>query len=215
MAIPANYGNTLKDEELCRLAAQGDPQAEEQLILRYRRTVLISARSYFLMGGDNEDLVQEGMIGLLKAVRFYDPRRGATFRTFADRCVNHALISAVTKAARNKHLPLNNSISLETPLLDGNSNLSFPQEAETAPSPEDLMITREEFHERLAAIQSQLSHFELRILEYYLEGLSYSEIAQQVGRTVKSVDNAVQRVRRKLSHQELHSSPTTGDSSNR
>lgn len=213
MAIPVNCSNAFKDEELCLLAAQGDPQAEEQLILRYRRTVLVSARSYFLMGGDNEDLVQEGMIGLLKAIRFYNPQRGASFRTYASRCVNHALISAVTAAARNKHLPLNNSISLETPILNGNSNYLFGQGADTIADPEELMITQEELNERLVSIQNQLSSFERRILEYYLKGLSYSEIARQVGRPVKSVDNAVQRVRRKLSHMGGSASPTPGESS--
>ncbi len=200
MAIPVENHNTISDEALCQRAAQGDSSAEEELVLRYRRMVLIRSRSYFLMGGDNEDLVQEGMIGLLKAIRFYDARRGAAFRTYADRCVNHALISAVTAAVRNKHLPLNNSISLENPLIDGTSNYLYGYGTEPTLNPEELLITQEEFYERLEAIQSRLSGFERRILGFYLKGLSYSEIARQADCSVKSVDNAVQRVRRKLSH---------------
>ncbi len=189
--------NVTTDEALCQLAQGGDAAAEEALLLRYRRAVLACSRSYFLMGGDNEDLIQEGMIGLLKAIRRYDAGRGASFHTFANRCINHALISAVTAAVRGKHLPLNTSISLESPLVDSLDPLSFA--AQPLPDPEELIITEEELHERLRAIRSRLSKMEQRIIRYYLKGLSYSEIAQAMGCSVKSADNAVQRVRRKLS----------------
>ncbi len=191
----------MSDEMLCLATKQGDGMAEECLILRYRRTVLISSRSFFLMGGENEDLVQEGMVGLLKAIRSYDPRRGTSFRTFADRCVNHALISAVQSAARDKHTPLNTYVSLENPLFDDSAEY-LPAEAM---DPEQLLILQEEIQECLDAVRSRLSSFEAKILGLYLKGLSYSEIALQVNRPVKSVDNAVQRVRRKLSRRLSHS----------
>jgi RNA polymerase sporulation-specific sigma factor len=191
----------MSDEALCLATAQGDALAEEHLILRYRRTVLISSRSFFLLGGENEDLVQEGMVGLLKAIRSYDSHRGASFRTYADRCVNHALITAVQSAARDKHTPLNTSVSLENPLFDDSADYLPGQ----ALDPERQMILQEEVHECLGAIHSQLSSFETKVLGLYLKVLSYSEIALQVNRPVKSVDNAVQRVRRKLSHKLSHS----------
>ncbi len=187
------------DEALCLLAAQGDSSAEEELILRYRRTVLICSRSYFLMGGDNEDLVQEGMIGLLKAIRFYSPSKNTQFRTFADRCINHALISAVTSAARGKHLPLNNSLPLQDPLSGDGADYPSPTGIEASTNPEELYINREAFQEQLSAVRHRLSPMERQVLGYYLQGLTYSEIAREVGCPVKSADNAVQRVRRKLS----------------
>ena len=205
MAEPLEAKTELSDETLCAMAAEGDSCAEEELIIRYRRVVLSRSRSYYLMGGDNEDLVQEGMIGLLKAIRLYDPGRGASFRTYANLCVNHALISAVTSAARNKHLPLNSSISFENPLLDENSGYLSGQESDQNLNPEDLLITQEEIQERLDSIQTRLSDFERCILGYYLKGLTYSEISRQAGRPIKSVDNAVQRVRKKLSRHNSHS----------
>ncbi len=192
---------TMSDEALCLATKRGDGMAGECLILRYRRNVLISSRSFFLMGGENEDLVQEGMVGLWKAIRSYDSRRGASFRTFAERCVNHALISAVQSAARDKHTPLNTYVSLENPLFDDSAEY-LPAEAM---DPEQLLILQEEIQECLDAVRSRLSSFEAKILGLYLKGLSYSEIALQVNRPVKSVDNAVQRVRRKLSRRLSHS----------
>ena len=203
-----NPKDELSDETLCAMAAEGDSHAEEVLIIRYRRIVLIRSRSYYLMGGDNEDLVQEGMIGLLKAIRLYDPGRGASFQTYANLCINHALISAVTAAARNKQLPLNSSISFENPLFAENFGYLSGQESDQNLNPEDLLITQEEIQERLDSIQTRLSEFERCILGYYLKGLTYSEISRQAGRPIKSVDNAVQRVRKKLSRHKSH-----GDSS--
>jgi RNA polymerase sporulation-specific sigma factor len=192
------------DEALCLAATRGDARAEEVLILRYRRRVLIASRSFFLLGAENEDLVQEGMVGLFKAIRSFDPSRGASFRTYADRCVNHAFLSAVQAAARDKHTPLNTSVPLENPLYDDRAEYLPGQ----AIDPERQMILQEEVRECLRAIRSQLSQFEIKVLGLYLKGLSYSEIASQVSRPVKSIDNAVQRVRRKLSR-----TKTQGDSS--
>ena len=187
----------LTDEALCTLAASGDRIAEEVLVMRYNRLVRICARPYFLAGGDSEDLIQEGMVGLLAAIREFNPAKEAGFHTYAAVCIKNRLRSAIKAAARDKHTPLNNGISFETPLFDGTSAHLFSSEE----SPEDVVIGREELRERLDALKGQLSGFEAEILSYYLGGLSCAEIASQVGRSTKSVDNAVQRIRRKVARQ--------------
>ena len=188
----------LSDEELCGRAASGDRFAEEELAVRYQRLVRICARPYFLLGGDSEDLIQEGMLGLIKAIREFDPNGSASFKTFAEVCVRNRIISAIKAAARDKHTPLNHSVSIETPLFDETSGYFSIDAVDHQADPETLVISREEFQERRQAILSQLSGFEATVLGFYLDGLSCSEIAVQVGRSPKSVDNAVQRVRRKL-----------------
>ena len=191
--------NWITDEELCRLAAAGDRNAEETLVTRYHRLVRICARPLFLAGGDSEDLIQEGMVGLLGAVREFDPEKGAAFRTYAETCIRNRIRSAIRAASRDKHTPLNHSVSFETPLSDGNSD-SYPCGAPqaTEQSPEDMLISREERQERLGTLKGQLSGFETEILQLYLQGLSYLEIAEQTNRSPKAVDNAVQRIRRKV-----------------
>ncbi len=184
----------LPDGELCRRAACGEPRAEEELVSRYGRLVRVCARPLFLAGGDSEDLIQEGMLGLLSAIRSYDAGRPASFRTYAEICIRSRLATAVRAAQRDKHLPLNHSVSFETPLFDGTSAYLFSSEE----SPEDVIIGREALQERLDALRDQLSDFESEILSYYLGGLSCVEIARRVGRPPKSVDNAVQRIRRKM-----------------
>lgn len=189
----------LDDEALCALAVSGDRQAEEALVVRYNRLVRICARPYFLAGGDSEDLIQEGMVGLLAAIREYDPEKAASFRTYAEVCIKNRLFSVIKAAARDKHIPLNNSVSFETPLFGGNGDLvafSAPDGPET--DPEEILLSRESFRERLEALIDQLSGFEASVLRSYLNGLSYSEIAAEVNKSPKSVDNAVQRIRRKL-----------------
>ena len=188
----------ITDEELCRRAVSGDRVAEEELVVRYNRLVRICARPYFLLGGDSEDLIQEGMLGLIKAIREYLPGHSASFKTFAEVCVRNRILSAVRAATRNKHTPLNHSVSIETPLFDETSGYYSIDTMDHQVDPETLVISREEFRERRQAILSQLSGFEATVLGFYLDGLSCSEIAAQVGRSPKSVDNAVQRVRRKL-----------------
>lgn len=187
------------DEMLCRLAGAGDPAAEECLAARYSRLVCVCARPYFLAGGDSEDLIQEGMIGLLSAIRGYSPDRKTGFRTYAEVCIQNRLRSAVRAAARDKHTPLNQSVSLTTPGFDGNAE-SYPYGAfpERFEDPEDMLISREDQENRMKALQGILSGFEQSVLELYLNGLSYGEIAEQVNKPLKSVDNAVQRIRRKV-----------------
>lgn len=174
------------DEFLCRLAVSGDREAEENLVMRYNRLVRMCSRPYFLAGGDSEDLIQEAMFGLLKAIREFDPSRDVTFRTFAEVCIRNRIRSAVSAAGRDKHAPLNNSVPIESLLPD------------MAADPEESFINKEADGERLQRLKDSLSPLERRILSLYLSGLSYGEIGRQIGKSVKSVDNAVQRIRRKV-----------------
>lgn len=190
------------DEDLCQLAASGNRNAEEELVTRYNRLVRTCARPFFLIGGDSEDLTQEGMVGLIKAVREYNPLKDASFRTFAEICIRNRLYSVLRAAARDKHSPLNQSVPLDTPFFDPNSYTSGTSNLAQR-SPEELLIDREYTKSLLAGVRKQLSEFEAKILGYYLDGLSCSEIAEQVGKPPKSVDNAVQRIRRKVAQQLL------------
>jgi len=189
MDLTVKRKNESTDEELCVSAAAGDRLAEEILVMRYLRLARACARPYFLAGGDSEDLIQEAMFGLLKAIREFDGERDVSFRTFAEVCVRNRVRSAVTSAARDKHAPLNHSVSMEDqPLL----------RQDYVSGPEELYISREEEAERLAMLNQKLSPLEQRILSLYLHGFSYREIGEQVERSDKSVDNAVQRIRRKV-----------------
>ena len=190
------------DEVLAALAAAGDRDAEERIVSRYRRLVRTCARPYFLAGGDSEDLTQEGMVGLIKAVREYDAEKDASFRTFAEVCIRNRLYSVLRAAARDKHKALNQSVSLDTPDFDSNSYTSGPSNLAQR-NPEDDMIDREHTAALLSGVRKQLSEFEAKILGYYLDGLSCREIAETVGKPPKSVDNAVQRIRRKVAQQLL------------
>ena len=184
--------DALPDEALAGLARGGDRDAEEILLKRYNRLVRQLARPYYLAGGDSDDLIQEGMIGLMCGVREYDGQRAASFRTFAEICIRNRLYSAVRAAARDKHTPLNQSVPLEIPFFDGTGLGAMAGE-----NPEDLIIGRERAQDALSDVRKQLSEFEAKILGYYLDGLTIREMAKAVMRSPKSVDNAVQRVRRK------------------
>ena len=177
--------------------AAGDSQCESELVRRYGQLVRACARPLFLAGGDSEDLIQEGMLGLLTAIRSFDPARDTAFRTYAAICIRSRLLSAVRAAQGGKHIPLNHSVSFEPPLFDGANAHLFS----TVESPEDVIIGREELKERLDALKGQLSELEAQILPPYLSGLSCGEIARRVGRSQKSVDNAIQRIRRKVARQ--------------
>ena len=185
------------DEVLLAKAALGDREAEECLARRYVRLVRICARPYFLAGGDSEDLTQEVMFGLLSAIRTYDPAAGTVFKTYATLCIKRRILSAVKNAARKKHTPLTEGVPFE-------QVLSEESQAHTANSesfrrvPEEQVLARESESEFLTAYGRQLTKLEREVLQYYLEGYSCREIALRLSRSVKSVDNAVQRVRRKL-----------------
>ena len=192
----------LPDEALCALAVSGDRGAEEVLVTRYNRVVRTCARPFFLVGGDSEDLTQEGMVGLIKAVREFDADKEATFRTFAEVCIRNRLYSVLRASAREKHQALNQSVSLDTPDFDSNSYTSGTNNLAQR-DPEDSLIDREHTAALLSGVRKQLSEFEAKILGYYLDGLSCREIAETVGKPPKSVDNAVQRIRRKVAQQLL------------
>ena len=192
--VDFNHSRDLTDEELCAMAAAGDRQAEEILVTRYHRLVRSCARPFFLAGGDNDDLLQEGMLGLLKAVREFDPAREAAFHTFAETCIRSRLYTAMKAANSGKHSPLNQSVPLNPSLFDASSALAQID-------PELLLIDREKAAGLLEDTRKQLSDFEVKILGYYLDGLTCREIAETVGRPPKSVDNAVQRIRRKVARQ--------------
>lgn len=183
------------DEVLLAAARGGDRAAEEALILRYTRLTRACARPLFLAGGDSEDLVQEGLLGLLDAIREFDSRRDAAFATFAQVCVQNRLRSAVRSAAREKHMALNAAVPWEeqeeTP-EGGRSGGTGPE------NPEDVIIAREAWQEETARLMRELSSFEREVLGQYLDGFSYQEIAQATGKPPKAVDNAVQRIRKKL-----------------
>jgi len=180
--------------ELARRAAEGDMAAEEALVSEFAWLVRACARPHFLAGGDGEDLIQEGMLGLLSAVRTFDPAKGTKFSTYAEFCIRRRIYSAIRTASGYKHTPLNSYISLESPQLDENS----AQSAYFLRDPEDFVIARESVGEVEKLLYGALSRFESGVLELYLEGASYKDMAARLGKSNKSVDNAVQRIRRKL-----------------
>ncbi len=191
----------LSDEQLQQLALNGNLRAEEQLALRYSRLVRICARPYFLVGGDSEDLIQEGMFGLLAAIREFDPAKEASFKTYAELCIKRRLISAVKAASRKKHLPLNEGVSLEEILSEeSNSHNSYHGEVFRR-VPEEQVLAKESESEFFSTFSRCLSKFEKEIMSLYLSGLSYAEMSEKVNRPQKSIDNAVQRIRRKLAQQ--------------
>lgn len=193
--------NEISDEQLQRLAVDGDLRAEEQLALRYSRLVRICARPYFLVGGDSEDLIQEGMFGLLSAIREYSPGKQTSFKTYAVLCIKRRIISAVKAASRKKHLPLNEGLSLEDVLSEETNSHNSANGEAFRRVPEEQVLAKESEFEFFSTFSRCLSKFEIEIMHLFLSGLSYSEMADRVNRPVKSVDNAVQRIRRKLAQQ--------------
>ena len=200
----ADKMQNLTDEELCAVCAQSTLAAEE-LALRCRTLVRACARPYFLAGAEFDDLLQEGMLGLLHAAAAYDPARGVPFRAFASLCIRRRLIDVVRHAGSAGSRLLSDALPLcavsQGPLPDGTG--PYPAEKD----PEELLIGREEFREFRRKLADALSPLENRILALYLEGLSYAEIARRLNRSVKSVDNAVQRIRRKIAR--LHNPAST------
>ena len=190
----------LSDEEIVMLCHDGDTIAEEYLLNKYKNFVRSKARSYFLIGADHEDIVQEGMIGLYKAIRDYRSNKLSSFRAFAELCITRQIITAIKTATRQIHIPLNSYVSLNKPLYDEESDrtlLDVIMEGRTS-NPEELIINREDLGDIHAKISEVLSGLEQEVLGAYLDGKSYQEIADALGRHVKSIDNALQRVKRKL-----------------
>ena len=187
------------DLELQQLAVSGDRAAEEVLVGRCMQLVRACARPFFLAGGDSEDLTQEGMFGLISAIRQYDPQNGAAFRTYAEHCIKMRIISAIKSASRLKHFPLNGGLSLEQLSEDMSVPLTAIPDS-FQPSPEELVLARESKEELYSAFKKYLSKLEMRVLDLYLDGISYQDIALLICKDAKAVDNAVQRIRRKLAH---------------
>ena len=188
------------DEEVAEMSHQGDTAAEEYLLNKYKNFVRSKARSYFLVGADHEDIVQEGMIGLYKAIRDFRTDKLSSFRAFAELCITRQIITAIKTATRQKHIPLNNYVSLNKPLYDEESDrtlLDVIMEGRIS-DPEEMIINRENVGNIHTKISEVLSGLEQEVLSEYLDGKSYQEIAENLGRHVKSIDNALQRVKRKL-----------------
>jgi RNA polymerase sporulation-specific sigma factor len=194
-----NYRNC-DDEELICLACQGDLIAEESLINKYKKLVKIKARSYFLIGADTEDIIQEGMIGLYKAVRNYQFKKLSSFKAFAELCITRQIITAIKSATRQKHIPLNSYISLNRPIYNEDSDRTLLDIVDNMSinDPQDLFLNGEKLNHLKVRIKRILSDLERDVLESYLDAKSYQEIAADLGRHVKSIDNALQRIKRKL-----------------
>ena len=189
----------LSDEEIVALAQSNDDEALTYLLDKYKNFVHSKARSYFLIGADHEDIVQEGMIGLFKAIRDFKPTRLSSFRAFAELCVKRQIITAIKTATRQKHFPLNSYVSLNKPLYDEESDRTLLDVIEgRVTNPEDLFISQEDYARIQTQISEVLSDLERQVLEAFMDGKSYQEIAELLGRHVKSIDNALQRVKRKL-----------------
>ncbi|MFK2826826.1 RNA polymerase sporulation sigma factor SigH [Bacillus sp. B190/17] len=191
---------TLQDEQLIELVHKGNSDALDYLIHKYKNFVRAKARSYFLIGADREDIVQEGMIGLYKAIRDYKEDKLTTFKAFAELCITRQIITAIKTATRQKHIPLNSYISLDKPIYDEESDRTLMDVITGAKimNPEELIINREQFSSIEDKMNELLSDLERKVLALYLDGQSYQEISEELNRHVKSIDNALQRVKRKL-----------------
>uniref|UniRef100_C5D3Q0 RNA polymerase, sigma-24 subunit, ECF subfamily n=1 Tax=Geobacillus sp. (strain WCH70) TaxID=471223 RepID=C5D3Q0_GEOSW len=194
-----NYKH-LEDEQLVELVHQGDGDALDFLIHKYQNFVRAKARSYFLVGADREDIIQEGMIGLYKAVRDFKGDKLSSFKAFAELCITRQMITAIKTATRQKHIPLNSYISLDRPIYDDESDRTLMDviSGTKAMDPEELIVNREEVDDIEVKMTELLSDLERKVLALYLDGRSYQEISEELNRHVKSIDNALQRVKRKL-----------------
>ncbi len=190
----------MMDEEIVETARNGNRQAQEYLINKYRNFVRAKARSYFLIGADREDIMQEGLIGLYKAIRDFRSDKLSSFRAFAELCITRQIITAIKTATRQKHMPLNSYVSLNKPIYDEESDRTLLDilSGVRVTDPEELIINRENFVDIESKMGEFLSDLEWQVLMFYLEGKSYQEIAEDLHRHVKSIDNALQRVKRKL-----------------
>lgn len=190
----------MTDEDIVEEARTGDTQAMEYLIRKYKNFVKVKAKAYFLVGADKEDIIQEGMIGLFKATRDYRRDKLTSFKAFAELCITRQIITAIKTATRQKHIPLNSYVSLNKPLYDDESDRTLLDviSGGKVTDPEELIISSEELYSMENKIVELLSDLEWEVLMAYLDGKSYQEIADELKRHVKSIDNALQRVKRKL-----------------
>lgn len=205
MSIDLKEWSTLEyecssDEDIVEAVRNDDSMALEYLINKYKNFVRAKARSYFLIGADREDIVQEGMIGLYKAIRDFKGDKLASFKAFAELCITRQIITAIKTATRQKHIPLNSYVSLDKPIYDEDSDRTLLDVicGTRVSDPEELIINQEEFIGLEDKMSEILSDLERKVLMLYLDGRSYQEIAVDLDRHVKSIDNALQRVKRKL-----------------
>lgn len=194
------YINEISDEEIVLKAKGGNKLAQEKIINKYEQFVRNKAKSYFLIGADKEDIYQEGMIGLYKAIRDFNPEKLTSFKGFAELCITRQIITAIKTATRQKHIPLNTYVSLNKPMYEEESDRTLLDVIEglTVSDPEELIIGREEVNHIEKEISKVLSELELEVLMSYLDGKTYQEIACDLDRRAKSIDNALQRVKKKL-----------------
>lgn len=206
--MSVNEYDSISDEQIIELVRSGDQMAQDYLLNKYKTLVKSKARAYFLIGADREDIIQEGMIGLYKAVRDYHLEKNASFRSFADLCINRQIITAIKTANRQKHIPLNSSVSLNKQVYGSDEEETYIDflKTEEATSPEAIFIGIENKNFILEHFSKALSSFESQVLSLYLQGRSYSRIAEITGKPEKSIDNALQRVKKKTEKfvQEVH-----------
>ncbi|WP_257967882.1 RNA polymerase sporulation sigma factor SigH [Peribacillus deserti] len=190
----------MEDEVLVELVHKGDSEALDFIIHKYRNFVRAKARTYFLIGADKEDIVQEGMIGLFKSIRDFREDKLTSFKAFAELCITRQIITAIKTATRQKHIPLNSYVSLDKPIYDEESDRTLMDviSGTKVMDPEELIINQEEYDDIETKMAELLSDLERRVLSLYLDGQSYQEISEELNRHVKSIDNALQRVKRKL-----------------
>ncbi|MCF8019945.1 RNA polymerase sporulation sigma factor SigH [Petrocella atlantisensis] len=189
------------DEEIVVLIREGHDYALDYLMNKYKKLVEKKSKSYFLMGAGRDDLIQEGMIGLFKAVRDYRNDTASSFFSFADLCITRQIITAVKAATRQKHMPLNSYVSLNKPIFEEDNDkivLMDLMPSKQIVDPEELIIDKENIHIIEDELADKLSDFEKDVLEYYVEGIGYVEIAEILEKPVKSIDNALQRIKKKL-----------------
>lgn len=196
--FPELRGKT--EEELVSMAQNGNEDAEEYLIDKYKEVVRAKSHLYFMVGADKEDIVQEGMIGMFKAIRSYDRSKEASFRTFAELCINRQIITAIKRATRLKHSPLNTSVSLSKPISedDASQTLGETLSSDSASDPEALLLLKEVANYIVGNGSDIFSEMEMEVWNEYLHGKSYTEIAKDMGKSPKAIDNAIQRTKRKL-----------------
>ena len=189
------------DEELVSLAQKGNKEASEFITAKYFSYVRNKSRAYYLVGGEVEDIIQEGLIGLYEAIKDYSPDKQASFKTFMDICVTRQIMTAIKTASRQKHIPLNTYVSLNKPLFNDETDKSYEDTLVLSrkEDPESLYLDHEKTNEINKEIKNSLSNFEYKVLKLYLQGVSYLNIAKVLEKEEKAIDNAIQRIRKKLS----------------
>lgn len=198
--------NDESDEHLIQLLRDGKKDVEDFIMEKYKELVRKNARAMFLIGGENDDLIQEGMIGLFKAIRDYDREQGTSFYSFANLCISRQIYSAIEASNRKKHKPLNSYVSLESGMVQKDEYMVPIQEvlySITDRNPEEVLIDKEEVDSMESQLSKRLSEFEREVLRLYLSGIEYAEIAEELGRTAKSVDNALRRIKMKVAGYEV------------